>query len=387
MSQTVSVIQVTKPKRIVQTHLLDKIKTLHPEWKQGLVKNTLLVVALLLEEKTVNLWKLKGSVGKLLGNTDTDARSHYQRLKRWLNSGLAQKGLWVVLLQASASLLSKKSKCLIIDGTSWQTGTHRYHFLTLSVLYEGVSVPLFWLDLKRLGISSEWHRKLLLRLALKVFVLKGKVLLGDREYIGEQWFEWLQAAGLDLVIRLRKGNYQQQIEKTGRGMVGLETKAKARLGRVVFQKFLLDKQPYTFVLMAYRERSGKIQLLRLITTLTPALAIRSYGYRYRIESMFKHLKSNGFQLQELNLKSHHKVTLLMAALVLAYTLSVVYGLARYKQAIKVKKHGSPEMSLFRFGLDLWQNHLPTFVGFLHALAHFSKLQSAANKPLLILSVP
>jgi hypothetical protein len=87
-------MQETKPKRIVQNHLLDKSKALHPEWKEGVVKNTLLVVALLLEEKTVNLWKLKGSVGKLRGNTDTDSRSHYQRLKRWLNSGVAQKGLF-----------------------------------------------------------------------------------------------------------------------------------------------------------------------------------------------------------------------------------------------------------------------------------------------------
>jgi hypothetical protein len=371
----------------MQTHLLDKIKLLHPEWKEGLVKNTLLVVALLLEEKTVNLWKLKGSVGKLLGNTDTDSRSHYQRLKRWLKAGAEQKRLWVVLLQASASLLTKKSKCLILDGTSWQTGTHTYHFLTLSVLYQGVSVPIFWLDLQRLGISSQWHRKLLLRLALNVFVLKGKVLLGDREYVGEQWFGWLTKQGLDLVIRLRKGNYGEQIEKTGKRMVGLERKAKARLGRVVFQKFLLDNKPYTFVLMAYRERSGKIQFLRLITTLTPALAIRYYGYRYRIESMFKHLKSNGFQLQDLNLKSPYKITLLMAALVLAYTLSVVHGLVRYKRTVKVKKHGSPEMSLFRFGLDLWQNHLQSFVRFLDALAQFDKAQTATNISLLILNVP
>jgi hypothetical protein len=40
---------------------------------------------LLLEEKTVILYKLKGSVGKLLGNTAIDSRSHYQRLHRWLN--------------------------------------------------------------------------------------------------------------------------------------------------------------------------------------------------------------------------------------------------------------------------------------------------------------
>ena len=325
----------------MQTHLLDKIKALHPEWKEGMVKNTLLVVALLLEEKTVNLWKLKGSVGKLLGNTETDSRSHYQRLKRWLNSELTQKGLWVVLLQASASLVTKKSKCLIIDGTSWQTGTHTYHFLTLSVLYEGVSVPIFWLDLKRLGISSQWHRKLLLRLALKVVVLKGKVLLGDREYIGEQWFEWLGKAGLDLVIRLRKGNYQQQIQKTGKPVIRLERKAKARLGRVVFQTFLLEGNCYTYVLMAYRERSGKVAFLRLITTLTPALAIKYYGYRYRIESMFKHLKSNGFNLQDLNLKADHKIKLLMAALVLAYTCQWSTALPATNEQSKSKNTAPP----------------------------------------------
>lgn len=188
-------------------HLLDKVKKLHPEWKGALVKNTLLVVALLLEEKTVSLWKLKGSVGKLLGNTGTDSRSHYQRLKRWLRAGQGDKGLWVNLLRAAVSLLQKQAVCLILDGSSWKWGGKAYHFL--SVLYQGVSVPVWWLELGRLGISSQWHRKLLLRLAL----------------------------------------------------------------------------------------------------------------------------------------------------VLAYTLSVVYGLKKYRRAVKPKKHGSSEMSVFRWGLDQWQNHL------------------------------
>ena len=126
--------------------------------------------------------------------------------------------------------------------------------------------------------------------------------------------------------------------------------------------------------------------LRLTTTLTPALAIKYYAYRYRIESMFKHLKSNGFQLQDLNLKSAQKIRLLMTALVLAYTLSVVYGLARYKRTIKVEKHGSPEMSLFRFGLDLWQNHLQSFVLFLYTLTQFDKLWLKPHAPTLNLHI-
>ena len=64
-------------------HLLDKFKESHPDWQFGLIKNTLLMVALILDHQTVCLWKLKGSVEKFLGNTQTDSRSHYQRIKRW----------------------------------------------------------------------------------------------------------------------------------------------------------------------------------------------------------------------------------------------------------------------------------------------------------------
>jgi hypothetical protein len=97
----------------------------------------LLIVALLLEEKTCNLWKLKGSVGKFLGNTATEPSSHYQRIKRWLRSGENDKGIWVELLRASVRLLQGKIKLLILDGASWQWEGRTFHFLTLSVLTKG----------------------------------------------------------------------------------------------------------------------------------------------------------------------------------------------------------------------------------------------------------
>jgi hypothetical protein len=266
-------------------HLLNEFKKAVPEWKTSWLKNTLLVVSLLLEQKTVNLWKLKGSVGKLLGNTETDPRSHYQRLKRWLSLGANSKLLWTGMLKAAAALLEKKSKLLIVDGSSWQWGGKTYHFLTLSVLYQGVSIPIWWQDLSKLGISNQWERKLLLRLALKLFRLEGKVLLGDREYIGSEWFASLQQAGLELVIRLRKGNYQKEIEQKGKKVEKLESKAKAKVGKLVWKKFFLHGQAYYYVLKAYRTRKGKIDFLRLISTLTPALAMKNYGYRYRIETI------------------------------------------------------------------------------------------------------
>ena len=369
------------------THLLNKFKEVVPDWKTSQLKNTLLMVALLLEEKTVNLWKLKGAVGKLLGNKATDSRSHYQRLKRWLWSAEKDKSLWVGMLQATMSLLEKKSQHLILDGSSWRWGGRKYHFLTLSVLYQGVSIPLWWQDLKKLGISSQWQRELMLRVVLKVVRLKGKVLLADREYIGTKWFDALQRAGIGFVIRLRKGNYEQQIELKGKPVSKLENKAKAQAGKLVWKKFMLQGHSYCYVLKAYRTRNGKLAFLRLITTLTPAKAMESYGCRYRVESMFRHLKSNGFNLESLHVKKEYKVNMMMAALVLAYTLAVVYGLKKYKRCIAIKDHSSREMSVFRYGLDLWQNHLQNFAFFLRHLITYCRSRSYDQKHVIDLNVP
>lgn len=367
-------------------HLLDKIKQERPEWKGSLVKNTLLVVALLLEGQTVNLWKLKGRVGKLLGKQATDSRSGYQRLKRWLRAGEDNKALWVHMLKGSVSLLTKKAPYLILDGSSWQWGGNTYHFLVLSLLYQGVSVPIYWLDMQRLGNSKQWHRKLLLKSALKLFDLKGKTLLADREYIGSAWFASLKQAGLDFVIRLRKGNYKTQIGQQGSKYSKLERKAKARLGGIFWQEFSLQDQVYFYVLVAYRNRNQQVEMLRLITTLTPAKAVACYGLRYRIETMFKHLKSNGFDLQSLHVQKAYKVQLMMAALVLAYSLAVVYGLKDFKKKVSLKKHHSPQMSVYRWGLDKWQLCLQTFVHFLDLLAAYLNAWLKNKNPLVKLPI-
>lgn len=270
-------------------------------------------------------------------------------------------------------------------GPPWRGGK-TYHFLTLSVLYRGVSIPIWWHDLAKLGISSQQQRKGMLQSAMKVLNLEGKVLLGDREYIGIRWFEMLQQAGMHLVIRLRKGNYQSDIERQGYAVSKLESKARSSVGQLVWKKFSLQDYDYYYVLKAYRSRSGKIEYLRLISSVAPALAVEYYGYRYRIETMFKHLKSNAFDLESLHVQKNYKVRMMMALVVLAYTLSVCYGLQQYQQRIAIKKHGSAEMSVFRYGLDKWQNHLQSFAVFLEYLTQYlgCLIPHKANQNLLLI---
>jgi hypothetical protein len=368
--------------------LLDKFKENNSDWQKGLLKNTLLMVALILDRQTVCLWKLKGSVGKFLGNTQTDSRSHYQRIKRWFWDSLAEKYVWLILLETAAGLLKKMTSILIIDGTSWEWGGKTFHFLTLSVLYKGVAIPIWWVELGRLGVSNQKQREVLVRGALKVLKLLGKTLIGDKEYLGERWFKYLKTNGLHFVIRLRDKAYLQAIQASGKPIETLEKKAKKRLGKVFAKSFELEGESYFLVLTAYKNRSGKVEILRLVTTLEqPHKAVELYKLRYRIESMFKHLKSNGFDLEALNLKSSRKIRLMMALVVLAYTLSVVYGLKGYKRKYPPLKHGSPAMSVFRVGIELWQNHLATFELFLEKLISFFNLAKSKKKYHLVINVP
>ena len=86
------------------------------------------------------------------------------------------------------------------------------------------------------------------------------------------------------------------------------------------------------------------------------------------------MKSNGFDLEALHLQSSRKIKLMMALIVLAYTLSIIYGLKGYKRKYPPLKHGSPAMSVFRVGIELWQNHLSNFVLFLEkALEYFNSV--------------
>jgi hypothetical protein len=118
-----------------------------------------------------------------------------------------------------------------------------------------------------------------------------------------------------------------------------------------------------------------------------ALTAESYGCRYKIERMFKCLKRNDFELESLYLKQAFKVNMMMAALVLAYTPSVVESLKKYKRRITLKKHGSLQISVFRYGLIVWQNHLRSFPLFIHKLKTYFDDWITASLYQLKLNVP
>ena len=192
--------------------LVDKIKESLPNYSRTTLHNLLVLSFCVFQVGSVNLNKLKSHVGRVL-EKDIASDSGYKRLIRIFNKH-SHSRLWLDILCYVFSLLRLNSEYLILDGTSWKFQGSKHHYMTLGVLYQKVLIPIYWIDLKKLGISNQKERKKMFSRVFKHFNLSGKILLADREYIGEKWFKYLVDNDLDFVIRLRDKNYQKYVNAT-----------------------------------------------------------------------------------------------------------------------------------------------------------------------------
>jgi len=273
-------------------------------------------------KETTNLNRLKGAVGSVLGGNKSQPNSHYKRLIR-LFDFYSFSCLWLDLMGFVFQLLHHKVVNLLLDGTSWKSGSKSYHYLTLCVVYNGVAIPIYWMNLKKLGVSNTRERKQLLKKVRRRFCLAGKTLIADREYIGKEWFKSLIDSNLEFVIRLRHKAYQEVINEA-------EGKSYAKLRQKVMASKIAKK------------------------------AIR------------KQIYLDGMLLYFVIFKGESRSRLLMAMIVFAYVLSIHEGLKTYKKTYvkEYKKRSDPTqktkeraVSVFRHGIDLLMNFCQSITSF------------------------
>lgn len=369
------------------TRLLDQFKTEFNEYQPHVLQNAFLVVCGLLHCRTVCLYKLRSFVGSYLGNSETQLSSHYKRLTRFFTNE-QESDLWQSFLLQGIRLFRLKVDYLILDGTKWKVGQRKYHFQTLSIIYKGVSIPIAWLDIEKLGSSNERERMDLFSQAIERFSLAGKTLIADREYVGSMWFNFLLSKGIDFVIRIRLGDYESQVNREG-GPCYDQLMNKALNSKRVYSKLIsIGKNSLWFSIKRNRKGSPKDPFIILLSSRAePVQAYRIYAQRWQIEQCFRHLKSNGFDLQKLGLKNPLKVQLMMALVIFAYCISIHLGMKQWKKVrFKTYPDGTRyrEISAFRLGLDLISGWARDKLMFLTFLEHAFKL--AMNAYLSPLSI-
>ena len=121
--------------------------------------------------------------------------------------------------------------------------------------------------------------------------------------------------------------------------------------------FLIFKNPNT-------ENTDGPLLYFLSSRTKRSMVIKSYPIRWSIECCFKHLKSNGFNMEDINFKNSLKIELMMALLVFLYFLCIRQGFIEYKKTKKSDykrfvKNGQEvktlAIAIFRKGLSYLEN--------------------------------
>ena len=313
------------------------------------VKNLLITAESIFEAETTNLNRAKNKVGQITGNTETKPESNYKRLTRFFTVEEKQELVKSLLCICCCMLDTKvKIKYLALDGTSWEFGDKKIHLLTLSVVYGGVSIPIWWEELDKKGTSNFEERKRVIEHASKILSLSGLILLADREYIGRKWLKYLKSKEIDFIIRLKENIYKEEIDQASVEASPKDYFQKARyikLQRIAFfrrysangvsKRFKIDDDTYTFVVFKNPKQGAEEKLVYFISTLKQKRHIvRAYPIRWTIECCFKHLKSNGFRLEEMSLTDPEKIMLMMGIVVFLYVLCIVEGLKQLKKAKK-----------------------------------------------------
>lgn len=127
-------------------------------------------------------------------------------------------------------------------------------------------------------------------------------------------------------------------------------------GKVLGKSFVLEGMPLHLVVFKNRRQDADDPLVCLVTSLKESAqsVADKYRLRWKIEAFFKHMKTNGFSLEAMNLGTESRCQLLMAIVVFAYVLSIKEGLKKYRK-VRMKNYadGSREReeSVFRHGMN------------------------------------
>jgi hypothetical protein len=251
--------------------------------------------------------------------------------------------------------LAGKPWVLAIDRTNWDFGKTTINILMISVVWNGMGIPLIWMLLPTAGNSNTCERtELLDRLRAAFPDLKIAALMGDREFIGDAWMAYLQREEIPFVLRLRENQFVLRDGYAAMPISVIAQHLKVAEKMIVKGLCRLGRAEETLSapvrLVVTRLASG--ELLALACSGRARHALARYRQRWTIETMFGNLKTKGFALEATHLTDPDKLATLLALMAFAVALAVKTGVAMARlHPIPVKKHGRRAWSLFALGLN------------------------------------
>lgn len=284
---------------------------------------------------------------------DSEVSSGYRRLQRFFAKAEICYTCLAKLIVSIARIEDKKWT-LALDRTNWKFGKLHINILVLSIHHHGIGIPILWSMLDNNGgNSNSMQRQDLLDRFIRIFGV-GRIasVLADREFIGDEWFKYMDDIGIKFYIRIGANI------TIGRAKTELVT-ANRMVQRLKNNDYIiLDGERY----LGLKHNGPKVkiaackndmgELMVIATNDAVQHAIEKYRERWSIETLFGCLKTRGFNFENTHMVHLDRIGKLLALLAITFTLCHVLGIWRNSiNAIKLKKHKRKSVSLFRYGLD------------------------------------
>lgn len=320
------------------------------------VKLICLFITALCKIKTINYDRLASGF-----DVKVNKSSSYRRIQRFMREfDFPMKTVSVLIFNL---LPSKNNLVLVLDRTNWKFGSKDINILMLGVSYKNVAFPLMFKMLNKRGNSDTKERIDLINKYIEWFGKESiDCLLADREFVGGIWLEFLNREKIRYYIRIRNNfkiySYQKQEEIKAFWLFN-----NLKIGEFYHHPKIVELHGQRCYLSGTKtiDRAGKMEFLIIVSFNKPEQAMVFYKQRWQIETLFRGLKSSGFNIEDTHVTDLERLEKLFSLTMIAFVWCYKIGdfLDEHIQKITIKKHGRRAISVFKYGLDYLSKFLLT----------------------------
>ena len=310
------------------------------------IKAMSLVICALCKVQRVAYTKLASAF-----DTEATAGSSLRRIQRLIAECMIDTDLIAKLI---LKLIPVKGPYdLAMDRTNWKYSDTNINILTLGVIYDGMAFPVVYTMMDKRGNSNTQERIDLVN-RFKRIAGEDSIahLMADREFVGNEWLGYLNACGIHYHLRIRENFY---VSRHGNTFKAYWLFNDLRLGESKHLDgiYYVNGQACYLSGSKIKDKDGKPELQILVSYCDAKEALEMYRKRWQVETLFKGLKSSGFDIEGSHVRDRGRMSNLFSIIMIAYVWCYLVGIYIHEniKPIKVLKHGRRAVSLFKYGLD------------------------------------
>lgn len=314
------------------------------------VKFIAMFIMALCKVQTVTFHKIASAI-----DSPSKSDSCLRRLQRFIADFSLDSDLIARLI---FSILPFQNKIqLSLDRTNWKFGTIDINILMLGVVYNGVAFPLLFSLLPKRGNSNTKERITIINRYISLFSYDTiECLVADREFIGQDWLEFLNKKKIRYYIRIRN-NFKVFIPSKNKEVKASWLFNTGKINEFIFYPKIV-KVNGEYCYLSGSKLNGNDYLI-IVSFNKPENAREFYKQRWQIEMCFKSMKSSGFDIEKTHLTNLGRIEKLVSLIMIAFIWCYKVGIYLHEniKLIIIKKHGRKAESIFKYGLK----HVSSFL--------------------------